>query len=66
VGEEADFKREKATMRLDRKVALVTGGGRGLGRATAIAMAQAGARVAVMSRSERDLQEVASIISGAP
>jgi NAD(P)-dependent dehydrogenase (short-subunit alcohol dehydrogenase family) len=66
VGKNADLKGERATMKLSGKVALVTGGGRGLGRATAIAMARAGARVAVMSRSEGELKEVASIIERLP
>ncbi len=37
--------------KLDNQVALVTGGNRGLGQGMAIALAQAGARVAVTSRS---------------
>ena len=38
--------------RLDRKVALVTGGTQGLGQAAAIAMAEAGADVAILGRSD--------------
>lgn len=45
------------------KHALVTGGGRGIGRACAIALADAGAKVTVVSRSENELQEVSSAIS---
>ena len=43
---------------LDGQVAVVTGASSGLGRATAIAMARAGAHVALLARSERDLAEV--------
>jgi NAD(P)-dependent dehydrogenase (short-subunit alcohol dehydrogenase family) len=42
---------------LGGQVALVTGGGRGLGRAYAQALAQAGMAVAVTARTESDLQE---------
>jgi NAD(P)-dependent dehydrogenase (short-subunit alcohol dehydrogenase family) len=39
------------------QVAIVTGAGRGLGRATALALARAGARVGVVARSEEQLAE---------
>jgi NAD(P)-dependent dehydrogenase (short-subunit alcohol dehydrogenase family) len=47
---------------LTGKVALITGAGRGIGRSTALAMAQAGADVAVVSRTLSDLDEVVASI----
>ena len=47
---------------LSGQVALVTGASRGIGRAIAALFAAAGARVALASRSEPQLQEVASEI----
>lgn len=48
--------------RLDGKVCLVTGASRGLGRAIAIALAEAGADVAVVARSQQAIEETAQVI----
>jgi NAD(P)-dependent dehydrogenase (short-subunit alcohol dehydrogenase family) len=48
--------------RLDGKIALVTGAGRGIGRACAIALAAAGAELVVVSRTRSELDEVAGEI----
>jgi 7-alpha-hydroxysteroid dehydrogenase len=45
--------------RLDDKVAVITGGGRGLGAAIALAFAEAGADVVIGSRTESQLEGVA-------
>lgn len=51
--------------RLDGKVALVTGGARGLGRTMATALAQAGADVAITGRTQSSCEETATAIAEA-
>ena len=50
---------------LDRKVALVTGGASGIGRATALAMAREGARMAVADRTEEAAAATVALINAA-
>jgi NAD(P)-dependent dehydrogenase (short-subunit alcohol dehydrogenase family) len=47
---------------LEGRLALVTGAGRGIGRGCAIELARAGAAVVLVSRTPRDLDEVAGTI----
>jgi len=47
---------------LKNKTAIVTGAGKGLGRACAIALAEAGANLIIISRTKKDLDEVYKII----
>ncbi len=51
-----------AAFRLDGRVALITGAGQGIGAATAVAMADLGADVALTARTEGDLEEVAEAV----
>jgi 7-alpha-hydroxysteroid dehydrogenase len=50
--------------RLDDRVAIVTGAGRGIGAATAVALAEMGADVVLSARTEDQLQEVAVAVEG--
>ena len=47
---------------LKNKTAVVTGAGKGLGRACAIALAEAGASLVIISRTKKDLDEVSKKI----
>ena len=51
---------------LKNKVAFVTGASKGLGKAMALALAQAGAKVALVSRDEKRLTQAAGSTSASP
>jgi NAD(P)-dependent dehydrogenase (short-subunit alcohol dehydrogenase family) len=50
---------------LENKAVIITGASRGIGRATALAMAQAGAHVAVVARTESQLRALSDEIQAA-
>ena len=47
---------------LKNKTALVTGAGKGIGKACAIALAEAGANLIIVSRTQKDLNSVSKVI----
>ena len=47
---------------LENKYALVTGAGKGLGKACAIALAEAGSNLIIISRTKKDLETVSKLI----
>jgi len=49
--------------RLDGKVAVITGAGRGIGAASAVALAECGADVVIASRTQSDLDAVAARVA---
>ena len=54
-----------SAFRLDGKIALVTGAGRGIGRACALALAAAGAELVLVSRTASELDDVTGEIKSA-
>jgi NAD(P)-dependent dehydrogenase (short-subunit alcohol dehydrogenase family) len=52
-----------SAFRVDGKTALVTGAGRGIGRAVALALAAAGAELTLVSRTKSELDELANEIT---
>lgn len=48
--------------KLDRRVALISGGGTGIGRAVAFLFAEEGARIAVTGRTQKTLDETVSLV----
>ncbi|MGB6551919.1 MAG: SDR family NAD(P)-dependent oxidoreductase, partial [Candidatus Binataceae bacterium] len=49
-------------LKLDGKVAIITGAGRGLGRAMALKFAEAGADIVAASRTQAQLDETAELV----
>ena len=47
------------------QIAVVTGAGRGIGAAAAVALGKAGADLVLLSRTRKDLDQVASALSAA-
>jgi len=47
---------------LKDKTALVTGAGKGIGKACAVALAEAGANLVIISRTKKDLEKVSKTI----
>ena len=47
---------------LKNKTALVTGAGKGIGKACAIALAEAGANLVIISRTKKDLEKVSKVV----
>ena len=49
---------------LTGKVAFITGAGRGIGKATAIALANEGVNLGLLGTTESNLKQVASVVEG--
>jgi NAD(P)-dependent dehydrogenase (short-subunit alcohol dehydrogenase family) len=58
----SDDEFEMPSFRLDGRVALVTGGSRGLGLGMALSLAHAGADIALAARNREELEEAATLV----
>ena len=53
---------EEYIMKLEGKIAIVTGAGKGIGREAALAIAEEGATVVAVARTQADLDETVKMI----
>src|SRR3954471_1904223 len=60
---ESDMARSSPEKKLAGEVVVVTGAGRGIGRAIALTQAQEGASVALLARTAAEIQTVADVIA---
>jgi 2-deoxy-D-gluconate 3-dehydrogenase len=64
-GKDMSARRLTEVLSLDGKVAIVTGGGSGIGRACCLRLAEAGARVVVADMNRQTAEETASLVKAA-